>query len=636
MQYPIGAILILLMTVHTWYDYFGRWAEEARSIYGADVAEVADYVQASPETSLVAISAEYYRDLDRFRYALHWQGHPPFTLWFDGRQSLAFPPAESKLSPRYIFPASAPPAEAWRSFLRPVPSESGRAYSLYRLPEPAALEQAWQTTFPQENRLNVNVNDDLILAGYRVLGRAAPAGKFQLLLGWQALRTLPPGTDYTFLARLQDRGGDLVRRQDQGADLARQQDWAGADGNGYAPGDWQPGVRGLQLLTLRLPPDLPARSYDLTVAVVDRHTQQPLVTSAGSTVITLTSISVAGVAGREYLPFYLPTILKPPPPTGLAAWLPPAPDVAALVKRLRPGKRQGDLLPAAAIDQPLSIEEALQTDPRLRPKPNLDSSVYGVTTNFLAEEPRDGVSDLLPPNAAEPTPTPTPPPPTFSSSCAGPSGHSYHLVPVIGGDGRPASGHGDLNLALRGFSPTSASLSLVDYSGQFDPDALQLAGLFEPNRFPGISAVYRGHDWDWGCNCPGGPIGSPETTLIGLPTTPGEPIFVPERQAEIYGGGYKALVLYATETRITLGYTREDSVSNGYVVHIENVCIDPNLLGLYYSQVNAEGRHVTGRLPALRNNEMVGTALSGEIQVAVRDRGAFMDPRSRKDWWQGY
>ena len=31
----------------------------------------------------------------------------------------------------------------------------------------------------------------------------------------------------------------------------------------------------------------------------------------------------------------------------------------------------------------------------------------------------------------------------------------------------------------------------------------------------------------------------------------------------------------------------------------------------------------------------VGRARGNEIQVAIRDTGRFMDPRTRKDWWQG-
>jgi hypothetical protein len=72
-------------------------------------------------------------------------------------------------------------------------------------------------------------------------------------------------------------------------------------------------------------------------------------------------------------------------------------------------------------------------------------------------------------------------------------------------------------------------------------------------------------------------------------------------------------------------------VANGYSVHLTNLCVDPNLLALYRSS-NSAGRSY---LPALRNEEVLGTA-AGSLLVAVRDRGVFLDPRSRKDWWRGF
>ncbi|NJN97166.1 MAG: hypothetical protein HC875_25265, partial [Anaerolineales bacterium] len=220
----------LLMLFHTSYDYFFRWANaaEARTIYGADIAEVADYVNATRNEGLVAISAEYYRDLDPFRFSLHSQGRPPFVIWFDGRQSLAFPPSESGLSPRYIFPRSAPPAELWQPFLQPVPAESGRDYTLYRLPPADILRYAETAAFSPQNRLGVIVNDDLILSAYQLLGSVTSGGKFEVLLAWQALRALPPDTDYTFLVQLQDKQGHV---------------WATADGNGYPAGTGSPACR---------------------------------------------------------------------------------------------------------------------------------------------------------------------------------------------------------------------------------------------------------------------------------------------------------------------------------------------------------------------------------------------------------
>jgi hypothetical protein len=122
--------------------------------------------------------------------------------------------------------------------------------------------------------------------------------------------------------------------------------------------------------------------------------------------------------------------------------------------------------------------------------------------------------------------------------------------------------------------------------------------------------------------------------MVALATTPGEAVYPPERGSQIYSGGYTAIVLYAEAQRITLGYTRRNSVATGYVVHIEDICVNPNLVALYRAQLDAEGWNDSGRLPGLRNNQALGQALGSEIKVAVRDAGSFMDPRSQKDWWR--
>ncbi len=221
-------------------------------------------------------------------------------------------------------------------------------------------------------------------------------------------------------------------------------------------------------------------------------------------------------------------------------------------------------------------------------------------------------------------------------SCPETSGSSYTTVPVAGGGiNHPDGQHADLNLALRGYSPANVAADLVDKDGPVDGDPPQLAGIFADYRRPAFGQAYRINDWNWNCGehgCSLGPLDHVAATLLTLATGTGEPLGIPHRHAQIYGGGYKALVLYAEPTRITLGYTRDDSVANGYVVHLENVCIDPNLVALYQGS-NAAGR---GFLPALREDEVLGTAPSESVLVAVRDRGQFLDPRSRLDWWQGF
>lgn len=219
------------------------------------------------------------------------------------------------------------------------------------------------------------------------------------------------------------------------------------------------------------------------------------------------------------------------------------------------------------------------------------------------------------------------------SGCSGASNRQYVSIPVVGAPANhPDYLHGDLNLALRGYNPVEAALDLTQINGPTGADPPQLYNLFGDARTPQFSSAYRAHDWNWQCGdhgCRGGEL--ERTSLVGMATTPGEPIYPPSRAAEIYGGGYRALVLYADEERVTLGYTREDSVATGYAVHVEGLCVDANLLASY-RRSNDAGR---GTLPALRASDAIGAAAGNEIAVAVRDRGAFLDPRSRKDWWRG-
>jgi hypothetical protein len=230
-----------------------------------------------------------------------------------------------------------------------------------------------------------------------------------------------------------------------------------------------------------------------------------------------------------------------------------------------------------------------------------------------------------------------------SSACPLTSANQYDLIPALGPYAdHPAAEHGDLNLSLRGYNAlTGVPLTLVQYAGGADPNAPHLFGLFGDERLPTFSAAYQVNNWNWACGshgCPGAPLANWPTTLIDMATTPGESIFLPNRAPTIFSSGgkqYKAMVLYAEENRITLNFTRDDTVANGYTVHLENFCVDPNLLSLYRAQIGNLGYRLTGNLPGLTGDQAIGTALDTTLGVAVRDRGQFMDPRSGKDWWPG-
>lgn len=223
-----------------------------------------------------------------------------------------------------------------------------------------------------------------------------------------------------------------------------------------------------------------------------------------------------------------------------------------------------------------------------------------------------------------------------ASVCPVTSQAVYHTIPIEGSPvDRPAPVNPDLNLSIRGYRTASAALGLVEINGPTDDDAPQLAGITS-GKIPTFSAGYQVFDWDWACvsgphGCRSAPISDVPVTLLALSSRAGDPIRAPARHAEIYGGGYVTMVLYAEEQRITLTYTRRDTPAVGYVVHIEDVCVDPNLLALY-RQSDTSGRR---QLPALHHAEALGVAVGDQFKVAVRDSGQFMDPRSRKDWWQG-
>jgi hypothetical protein len=248
----------------------------------------------------------------------------------------------------------------------------------------------------------------------------------------------------------------------------------------------------------------------------------------------------------------------------------------------------------------------------------------------------------LTPTPIPPTPTPLPPAPTPTpiSYCPD-SNQQYLLTPKDGGhykNNALSDNNADFRLSLLGYSRVNEALHLVDYAGDTDPNAPKLHGLFEPNRVPTFWAAYRRHDWHWSNDAPpygsrGGVNNDWSVTVIEMAMGQGESIFIPERNVPIWGGGVVALVLFADVKELTLAYSRSDSVTNGYVVHINNICVEPNLLRAYREQLSVDGRRATNLLPAVRNNQRIGTADGSSIFVAVRDGGAFLDPRSRKDWW---
>lgn len=213
-------------------------------------------------------------------------------------------------------------------------------------------------------------------------------------------------------------------------------------------------------------------------------------------------------------------------------------------------------------------------------------------------------------------------------------------------DNRLIDENADFRLSVLGYTPTNALKDLVDYGGDVDPLAPRIYGVFKPKRSVVITQTYQRFDWIWDeAGAPpyglrGGINAEWPVSIIDLDATLDEKIYIPERpgglfQTGIWEGDYKALVLYAAENDLLISYTRNDRVDHGYALYLSNLCVDVNLVKTYRDQL-LNGKRNTGWLPALRNSDVVGSARNHPLTVAVRDSGPFLDPRARKDWWQGY
>ncbi len=276
---------------------------------------------------------------------------------------------------------------------------------------------------------------------------------------------------------------------------------------------------------------------------------------------------------------------------------PPAATPAALPPTVLP--------PAIAIDTPAANPNLAQPAPAESALPG--SISVAAPTATAASSPVAAASlaqEFAPPNS---------------------SSNQYALIPINGQrESRPAAEHGDLNLKLREPVASNVETSLVEIPGSgIDPNAPKFSSVFSPDD---LIDAYAIHDWDWGSNSVGNLLPENEAVLIAVKTTPGQPLFIPKTERDIYDGKYFATLLYASEDSLTFVYAREGTVAKGYTVHYVGLNTDPNLLKLFEESKGNE-------LPGLSLDTPVGWA-SDKLLVAIRDNGKFLDARSKKDWWE--
>jgi hypothetical protein len=179
------------------------------------------------------------------------------------------------------------------------------------------------------------------------------------------------------------------------------------------------------------------------------------------------------------------------------------------------------------------------------------------------------------------------------------------------------------NLLLLDSRPAAGQAkTLVHYDGPADAKAPRLNTLFAGDRKATFLEVYQLTLWDEGCKCPGSYVTDPPVSMAGLQSSAGEIVELPRGGYDI-GGGYQALVLYAAANTITVKYSRDDNLSNGYAIYLAGICVEPTLLALY-QKAHAAGR---SELPQLRGDQPLGRAAGPEVRIAIRDTGTLLDPR---------
>jgi hypothetical protein len=204
--------------------------------------------------------------------------------------------------------------------------------------------------------------------------------------------------------------------------------------------------------------------------------------------------------------------------------------------------------------------------------------------------------------------------------------NGYATQSIVGNPtSTPAHLQADLNIKLRGLLEVNEIRQLVQLNGPTDGGAPKVNTLFVDHRTPGIARVFK--VGVFGGLAQGTESGA--VHVLEFVSQGGEELRTPASGYDI-GDGKTALVLYADDDSLTLKYTREDNIVHGYAIHLLGLQVEPALRNLYDSCV-AAGRQ---QLPALAAGQRLGTA-NGTLRVSVRDTGQFMDPRSRKDWYDG-
>jgi len=141
-----------------------------------------------------------------------------------------------------------------------------------------------------------------------------------------------------------------------------------------------------------------------------------------------------------------------------------------------------------------------------------------------------------------------------------------------------------------------------------------------------------------------------DAPVLQVPTEPGAEVKVPQTGYDI-GGGYEAMVVFATSDRVTIHIGRHEyfvgsggnncnggKCSGGYWIYVKDICVDEQIVSAYNSvkgaQEGAGADKTPIQLPMVRPGQTLGKATGSSVVVGVRDNGPFIST-FKPVYWQG-
>jgi hypothetical protein len=267
-----------VVAASTGYDYFVRWGEspETRAAYFHNLAAITDYLNDTEYSGDITLSSPFPDlPLDPFIADMRLQREDLALRWCDARRSLAFPDTSRAV---LILPSNTPldPYLDWRLDLQPIervylrPDDVDPHFDVFEWSPDTALRRflapSTQTVTAKETPfdLPVRFGEVVELLAYNLPETAVGAGEaVPLVTVWRILEPAalgpPPTTEYgnaaVIFAHVLDASDFIVGQEDR------------LDAPAW---NWRPGDAFVQILRLRIKPDVPPGLYRLKLGLYTR------------------------------------------------------------------------------------------------------------------------------------------------------------------------------------------------------------------------------------------------------------------------------------------------------------------------------------------------------------------------------